>query len=232
MKTVLILPAYNEEGKIGIVVKKAKPYVNQVVVVDDGSKDRTAREAKQAGAHVIKQPCNMGVGAAIRSGFDYALKNKFDVTLIMGGDDQDNPSEIPILMEKIKAGYDFVQGSRRLSRVQTENMPLFRRITTRSYSLLFTLVTGRYITDGTNGFRAIRTGILKNMNLHQEWLDRYELEPYVFYQAIKKGYKVTEVQVTKRYPKNRKVGFTKMIPFKDWWRISRPLIFLALRIKK
>lgn len=232
MKTVLILPAYNEEGKIGKVVSKSKPYVDRVVVVDDGSNDRTAKEAKNAGAFVIIQPVNMGAGAAIRAGFEYGIANNFDVCVVMGGDDQDNPNEIPLLLEKIRQGYDFVQGSRYVRHEQTENMPLFRRVTTKGYSLFFRLVTGFPVTDGSNGFRAIRTSILKTMRLKQDWLNRYELEPYVFYQAIKKGYRVIEVQVTKRYPKQRKTGFTKMKPFKDWWRITRPLIFLRLGIKK
>jgi dolichol-phosphate mannosyltransferase len=69
------------------------------------------------------------------------------------------------------------------------------------------------------------------MNIRQDWLDKYELEPYLFYKTIKLNYKVTEAPVTKFYPAN-KIGYTKMKPFLDWWRISRPLLYLWLGFKR
>jgi dolichol-phosphate mannosyltransferase len=82
-------------------------------------------------------------------------------------------------------------------------------------------------------FRAFRTAVLKNENikLDQRWLDRYELEPYLYYKVVEQNFKVSEVPVTKKYPLDD-MGYTKMIPFLDWWSILRPLIFLKLRIKK
>ncbi len=231
LKVLVIIPAYNEQGKVSRVILKTKPFANQIIVIDDGSIDATAEEARAAGALVIQHPYNRGVGAAIRSGIDYAIQHHFEVCIPLGADDQDEPQEIPRLLEKIYEGYDFVQGSRHSRGGKLENAPLFRYITTFFYSLFFRILTGFPVTDGSNGFRAFRTDLCKDQNLRlwQEWLNRYELEPYLFYKAIKLKYKVTQVPVTKRYW--RIEGYTKMIPFIDWWRITKPLIYLTLRIR-
>jgi len=238
-RIIVILPAYNEEGKIGSTVKKAlndppKGFVSACLVVDDGSTDGTAIDAKNNGAIVITKSKNEGVGSAIREGICYALKNSYDIVVVMAGDDQDDPREIPLVVEPILTqGYDFVQGSRRLVSRQTVNMPLFRRVTTKVYSVFFKLLTGFPCTDGTNGFRAFKTDIFKNpiINLDQKWLNTYELEPYLFVKTLEAGYKVREVQVTKYYHK-KVVGYSKMVPFKDWWNILKPLIYLKTGLKR
>jgi len=238
-RILVILPAYNEEGKIGHTVKKVLSdpppgLVTTCLVVDDGSTDNTLNDARANGATVMKKDRNEGVGSAIREGIAYASKNAYDIIVVMAGDDQDVPGEIPAVVAPILDGsFDFVQGSRRLQVRQTINMPLFRRVTTKIYSLIFKLMTGFPCTDGTNGFRAFKTNIISNplINLEQEWLNTYELEPYLFYKTIEAGYKVCEVQVTKQYHK-KIVGYSKMVPFKDWWNILKPIIYLKFGIKK
>ncbi|MBU1853746.1 MAG: hypothetical protein KJ957_06870, partial [Candidatus Omnitrophica bacterium] len=113
------------------------------------------------------------------------------------------------------------------------NMPLFRLVTTLMYSFLLKVITGFPVSDGTNGFRAFRLNILKDdrINLWQAWLDRYELEPYLFYKVIEYNFRVKEVPVTKYYPR-KKIGYTKMVPIVSWWSILRPLILLKLGIKR
>jgi dolichol-phosphate mannosyltransferase len=200
-------------------------------VVDDGSNDKTSEMAQACGAIVIKNPCNMGVGAALRNGFNRARQDKMDIIVVMGGDNQDNPLEIPLLLEPIiKDGYDFVQGSRWAKGGNTVNIPNFRRITTKIYAFIIRFCAGFPFTDGTNGFRAFRTDILNKIDLNAEWLNHYELEPYLLYKSVKLGFKVREVGVTKSYFVEK--GYTKMIPLLDWWRILRPVIFLKLGIKK
>lgn len=235
-KFIAVIPAYNEEGKIGTVVSGIlkENVLGKVIVVDDGSKDNTRKEAEAAGALVLSQPKNMGVGAGLRRGFKYAAENGFELIVVMGGDDQDNPSEIRrVIRPIIEDHFEFVQGSRYMPGGVRVNIPIFRWITTGFYSFLFKLIMRFPLTDGTNGFRAFKTEILKhpNINLDQSWLDHYELEPYLYYKAIECDFKVTEIPVTKKYPLG-KVGYTKMIPILDWWSILRPLIFLKLRIRK
>lgn len=234
MKTILVAAAYNEEGKVGTVVKRGKPFVDEVLIVDDGSKDNTYNEAKEAGAIMIKLEKNQGVGAAMRMGMKYAAKNKYDVAIFMGGDNQDSPEEIPRLLKKIEEGYDFVQGSRYLPGGATIDLPKFRQITTKLHSALFNFLVGNKfkVTDGTNGFRAYKTSIFKDprIKMDQKWLNRYELEVYLYYKIIDQGYKLIETPVTKSYPPGK--SYSKMIPIISWWSITKPLIYLKFGIKK
>lgn len=233
LKVVVIVPAYNEAGKIGNVVRKIPVHaVREVVVVDDCSSDATAAEARTWGATVLRHLTNQGVGAAIRTGIDYARQQGYDVVAILAGDDQHDPRELPRVLELLRqSGCDLVQGSRRLGGLHAVDMPWFRRITTAAYNLAFRWTTGFRCTDATNGFRAFRLKLLEDqhINLWQDWLNRYELEPYLLYQAVRLGKRVVETPVTVVYHQS---GTTKMRPFADWWRIARPLVFLWLGLRK
>ena len=109
--------------------------------------------------------------------------------------------------------------------------PPGRRWLTRVYPTLFRIASGYPSTDGTNGFRAFRLAMLDDprIRLEQAWLDRYELEPYLLYQAVRCGYRVREVPVTVRYHDR---GTTKMRLLRDGWRILRPILYLRLGLKQ
>jgi len=235
-RVVVALIAFNEAGKIATALDRfRRGDATEVVVVDDASTDATPNDVESRSATLLRQSSRRGAGAAIRRAVDYAIENQFDVLVIMAGNDKDRPHEISRLVEPILAGTsDLVQGSRYLSGGRYGQMPYYRVAATRYvHPLLFSLLAGRRITDSTNGFRAIRVTLLKDprLNLDQGWLDKYELEPYLFYKAIKLGYRVTEVPVTKIYPAPE-LGYTKMRPITGWWSIVRPIILLALGIKK
>ena len=234
LKIIALLPALNESGKVGkVVAQMPREVVDTTVVIDDGSTDSTAEEAEAAGATVLRHELNRGVGAAIRTGIRYAEQNGYDVVVVVASDDQDNPSEIPRLLSTIApGGNDYVHGSRYARGGARVHHPRSRTVLTRGYSVLFSVVARRWTTDASNGFRAFRTSIVRTMDLDQPWLDRYELEPYLYYQAIRQGYRVAEVPVTKRYPQDRSIGYTKMRPFRDWWRISRPLVYPGIGLKR
>jgi len=230
---LVIIPAYNEQGKIGRVIKKIpKESADKVIVIDDGSSDGTAAEAEGAGATVLRHASNLGVGAAIRTGIDHALSNAYDVVVVLSGDDQHDPTEIPGLLDPIVTEqYDFVQGSRRFRGLQAPHINGLRRSLTWVYSATFRLLTGFPCTDATNGGRAFRTRIFENgrINLWQDWLNSYELEPYLLYSAVKSGVRTTEAPMKVIYHQD---GTTKMRPVRDWWRLLRPLVFLALGLRK
>ena len=235
MRVLAFAPATNEKGKIGNVVSKIpRDLVHEIIVYDDGSTDGSGDEAAAAGAKIIRGEVRRGVGHTIREGIRYGRTHGFDVMVIMAGNDKDDPKEIPLLLDPIvKDGYHFVQGSRYLPGGGWGNMPVYRQVATRwVHPLLFSAITHRRITDSTNGFRAFRLSLFDDpkINIEQDWLDQYELEPYIFYQACAQGYKVKEVPVHKVYPDWKK-GYTKMRPITGWWSILRPLVYLGLGIK-
>lgn len=233
-RVAAVVPAHNEVGKIGDVVAKVpRQFASCVIVVDDCSTDATADEARAAGAErVLRHEVNQGVGAAIRTGLLEAKRSGFEFATVLSGDDQHEPDELPRVLAPLFAGEaDLVQGSRWLPGGATPGIPSSRRWLTRLYPMLFRLVSGYPSTDGTNGFRGFRLSLLDDprIRLEQEWLNRYELEPYLLYQAVRCGYRVREVPVTVRYHDR---GTTQMRPLQDGWRILRPLIYLRLGVKR
>ena len=233
-RVAVVVPAYNERGKIGEVVRKVpRRFAACVIVVDDCSGDGTDAEARAAGAEqVLRHPANRGVGAAIRTGLHHARTLGFEYVAILSGDDQHEPDELPRVLEPLfEQSADLVQGSRWLPGGATPGIPPTRRWLTRLYPILFRLASGYPSTDGTNGFRAFRLALLEDprLRLDQEWLDRYELEPYLLYQVVRLGYRVREAPVTVRYHSR---GTTKMRPIRDGWRILRPIVYLRLGLRK
>ena len=219
-KVVVITGGYNEEGKISKVINKIPSYVDEIVAIDDGSTDNTQEEIKKTKATLLINKGNLGAGFVLRKGMDYSIKKNYDIAVIVAGDNQDNPREIIRLIEPLTKSYAVVQGSRYLKGIK--DVPIFRKITTKLFTLFFRLSAGIRLTDASNGFRAYNVNFLKKIDFSAEWLDKYELEPYMLLQSIKKGYKIKEVPVSKSY--NKKDGYSKMKPIIDWWRICRPLI--------
>jgi dolichol-phosphate mannosyltransferase len=235
-RVLCVAPAWNEGERIARVVEAVpRDMIEATVVVDDGSNDATADYAERAGAMVIRQGDNRGVGAAIRAGIDYARAGGYDIVVIVSGGGKTPPEQIPRLVEPILRGEaEMVQGSRYLDGGEYLRMPLRRRIGTRGYTLLFSLFCGRRVTDASSGFRAIKLSLFDDsrINLWQDWLDRYELEPYLLFKALRLRHKVIEAPVTIQYPKTDGIAYTKMRAITDWWKIFRPIIFLALGIKR
>lgn len=236
LSVIVLIPVYNEETKIEAVIRRVpEDIIDEIVVIDDGSTDSSAKVARNLGAFVLSMGSCVGVGAALRSGFRYAVGDAYDVAVVMAGNNKDAPEEIPRLLDPIADGRAaFVQGSRFLGHKRDfGEMPFYRRIATRIHPVLFSLVAGQWVTESTNGFRAIHRSVLEDqrIDLDQDWLDQYELEPYLYLRVIQCGYATTEVPVSKKYP-SKELGQTKMRPITGWWSILRPLVLVGLRIKR
>ncbi len=241
---ILVCPiAYNEKIKIKNVIERfldCRAYGKvDYLVMDDGSDDGTSdviASYASKGVMTKRHAQRSGVGAAIRTAIFYARDNGYDIIVIMAGNDKDNPQEIPALLEPIvDQGFDIIQGSRYLNKDGSGgDMPFYRKLATRMHPYVFTLLTGTKVTDTTNGFRAMRLTMFSDarINLAQEWLNTYELEPYILWKAATLKLKFKEVGVTKIYPPKKLGGYTKMIPILSWWSILKPLFYLKLGIKK
>lgn len=231
----VIIPALNEAGKIGRVLDKLpRDGRFEAIVVDDGSTDGTGDEARAHGAAVVlRHEQRGGVGAAIRDGWKEGLRRNRPYLALLSGDDQHEPSELIAAFDALRqAGADYAQGSRWRVGGRVEGPIGHRSFGTRIYSVVFSVLVLRRITDATNGFRIFKADILRDpaVNLDQEWLTSYDLEPYVLYKSIRRGYKVIEVPCTVRY--HAREGYTKMRGLRDWWRLFRPAILLRTGVKR
>lgn len=231
-RVAVILPVFNEGANAADLVRRMPPEVARTFVVDDGSADGGCDVAANAGATVLRHEHNQGIGAAIRTGLDAARADGCDVAVIMAGNGKDRPEEIPSLLAKIDAGYDYVQGSRFAPGGSSIRLPLLRGLLIRAFTLVFRLLIGFPGTDVTNGFRAYRLALLddERINIHQTWLDRYELEYYLHWKFITLRYRVCEVPVSKIYPTSTR-GYSKIRPVLDWWHMVRPVLLLALHLR-
>ncbi len=235
MKVLAAAFAYNEGDKIRRTMARHPAERNyDLLVMDDGSTDGSLDRPPE-NVIVLRNPSNQGIGSAMKRVFDYALENHYDVLGIQAGNDKDDPGEIPRLLAPILAGEaDFAQGSRFLPGGGYGNTPGYRIVATRYvHPLLFSVCVGKRVTETTNGFRAFRTDILRDPRIRwrQEWLDKYELEPYLLYKVIQLGYRHCEVPVTKIYPPHVQ-GYTKMKPITGWWSILRPIVLLGLGLRE
>jgi len=136
LRVVISPVCHNEKGKIEKVIERLKDMLvghpeYSVMVIDDASTDGSGEIIKESGFPFTLHPSQQGVGAAVRSAIEYACNNRYDVLVIMAGNDKDRPADIPKLISKIEEGYDFVIGSRYLPGGQYSNTPLYRKIATR-----------------------------------------------------------------------------------------------------
>jgi len=233
MNGLLIVVNYEQEVEIGRFLEELRRARHglDVILVDDGSRDRSPQIAEELGYTVIRHSHNAGVGAAIRTGIRHALSHpKYEYVLIMSSNGKMKPNEVqsviaPILEDRA----DYVQGTRFALTGKTLALPLFRAMAIPAYSALASLILRQRFTDITCGFRAYRLWIVSDprVKLDQAWLDRYEAELYIHYYACRLGARIVEVPVTIDYS-HLKVGRrSKMKPFSGWWSLFRPFFLLA-----
>lgn len=164
LRKLAIVPAYNEAGMVGRVIRDIRRHAPDfdIVVVDDGSTDTTAAHARAQGAALVRHPFNLGIGGAMQSGYKYALRHGYDVAVQVDGDGQHKPAHLHDLLAKLETEgdrADMVTGSRFLGNPGYK-VPIGRRVGNLIFALVMTAITRRRITDPTSGFRmANRRGI-------------------------------------------------------------------------
>ena len=196
LRIIAAMPAYNEEKYIGTLVLQTMQYVDEVIVVDDGSKDKTAEVARLAGATVICHENNRGYGAAIQSILTEAKRKDPDALVLLDADAQHNPSEIPLLIKPIFDGFDFVIGSREL---QKNNTPFYRRIGQKILLQSTRVLSGKRLSDSESGFRVFSRKALAELKLKENGM---AISAETIAEAAKRHLKVAEVPISVTYSKD------------------------------
>lgn len=176
MRTLAVVPAYNESDTIGTVIDGTGEYVDHVAVVDDGSRDDTAHIAREHGATVLEHAFNTGVGGAVRTGYRYAIEHDFDFVVQVDADGQHDPAHIPRLLSAAE-DTDMVIGSRYLNESFREYSPV-RKLGIRFFTAMVNTLGGVEITDVTSGFRVYRVDALDSILHHSDkhWAVEQTLE--------------------------------------------------------
>ncbi len=189
---VAVVPAYNEEPRIAAVIRGLRALDLPVLVVDDGSRDRTAAVARDAGAQVLHR-ANGGKGTAIIAGCRWAADHGYQRVVLLDGDGQHDPAEAPRLIAAALAGADLVIGRRILN---LRRQPLLRRGVNRLSSILVTLAAGRQVRDSQSGYRVCDPRLLLSLPLAGR---KYDLETEMCVLAARAGLKLREVPITVIY---------------------------------
>lgn len=228
MKTIVGLPAYNEEKYIGSLVLQARQYADRVIVVDDGSTDYTNKVARLAGATVVQHPTNQGYGSAIRSILAEAKNQNADILVILDADSQHNPDEIPSLIQAISEGSDVVIGSREM---QKGLIALYRRIGQKVLSRFTYIASRKKLSDTESGFRAYSRKAIITLKLKEEGM---AVSAEIISEAAAKGLKVTEVPISVIYTQDGSTlnpirhGVSNLNRIMVMISERRPLLFFGL----
>ncbi|MEI7998653.1 MAG: glycosyltransferase family 2 protein [Candidatus Omnitrophota bacterium] len=212
MKTVIVIPAYNEARTIGTLVKTIIELGHDVIVVDDGSIDDTAILAKTQGAQVVSTHKKSGKGNALRLAFSQALAQGYDVVVTLDGDGQHSPLDIAHFLEcHQKAHVDIVSGDRMHN---PSGMPWIRLATNGFMSWIISIICRQEIVDTQCGFRLITSEVLKSIDLK---CNDFEIETEILIKSSRKGFRIASVPIETIY----RDEVSKIKPVRDTFRFIR-----------
>jgi glycosyltransferase involved in cell wall biosynthesis len=160
---LILIPAFNEQANLAEVVKGVRAYLAdaRILVVDDGSSDRTSAVARDAGASVVRHPFNLGVGTALQTGYKYAVQNGFSYVIQLDADGQHSPSYLPRFVKKLQeTEADLIIGSRFLTQRRID-LSLTRRIGNGLFGKIVSFLIGEKLSDPTSGYRALKSTVLQ-----------------------------------------------------------------------
>jgi glycosyltransferase involved in cell wall biosynthesis len=205
----VVVPAYEEEGRIGGVVQGIQEHCPHVIVVDDGSSDGTAEEARRAGAEVLRHEINRGKGAALETAFKRVRERGFQYVITMDADGQHAPSDIPAFVNACGSGKVPVLIGNRMA--EPRGMPIVRRLTNRFMSRLLSREMGQDVPDTQNGYRLYRCDVLECVSVASE---RYAAESEILLELAAAGVRMGSVPVRVIYRDEQ----SKINPLKDTLR--------------
>jgi glycosyltransferase involved in cell wall biosynthesis len=195
---MVAIPAYNEEVAIGSIIARCKKYTDFVVVIDDGSTDHTVEVARLVSADVISHNVNKGYGAAIRSCFEAAQSWNASALVIIDGDGQHDPDDIPLLVAELKrSGADIVIGSRFVNgNGKNQGIPAYRKVGIKVLDMATTMSSGLKVSDSQSGFRAYSAKAIRDIDLGDQGMGAGS---EILISAAEKHLKISEVPIRTRY---------------------------------
>ena len=221
----VVIPAFNEEKTIGNVIQETiqamdtlrMPY--EIIVVDDGSTDRTKKIATQYKVNVLSNGRNQGKGYALKKGFQYTQGN---IIVTMDSDGAHNPKEIPDLIRPLSNGADIVTGSRFLGTEKNHTSKL-NIIGNHLINLTIMIFTRKRITDSQTGLRAFKKEFLQRTKLESQG---YEIETEITVKSLKNGFKYQEIPIT---CKERQYSISKLRILYDGLKIFKTILQSAIK---
>ena len=216
LKTCILIPAYNEEKRVGAVVREVLEYCPDVIVVDDGSPDDTDKIAAEAGAIVLEHVRNQGKGAALQTGFDYAREHGYDLAITLDADGQHAPSDIPAFLQAYERTHSPVLVGNRMGDVAA--MPRLRRFVNRFMSDLLSRVMGQHVPDSQCGFRLYHRSAFP-AGPYDADSQRYAAESEILLRLALEGRKIGAVTIQTIYGDEK----SKVRPLADTLRFFRML---------
>lgn len=220
-KIVVIIPAYNAGLTIGKLINHILKFTNRedIVVINDGSDDKTFELAYRAGVVVLKHGRNKGKGEALKTGFRYALEKNYQALITMDADLQHDPQSIPDLTGKSENFPGIIIGTRNRN---LKNMPFARWLTNNLTSTIVSILCGQSVRDSQSGYRLIPIGVLKKVKLESK---KYDLESEILIKASRKGVKIDQVPIKTIYGEGRSLinpwidtgRFIKLMWRSLWW---------------
>ena len=228
MKIGVTIGVLNEEANIGKVLDRV-PQGYDVIIVDDGSTDKTVKIARNYNAKIVKHSVNLGQGFAVITGFKAALLENYDIIIEMDGDGQHDPREIPILLKKMEeSGADIVVGSRIIGS-NYNDAPFFRKTFLPYFTWIINKLTGYTMTDSMCGFRAFRVSSLRKVvYIFDDMLEPQYLAAEMFIRFAKEGLTVAEVPINLR---DRTFGVSYKGLFRYGWGVTRAIFRTLMAVK-
>jgi dolichol-phosphate mannosyltransferase len=234
LKVGVVIPAYNEARSLERILPRIpSDLCDLVVVVNDGSTDDTSAASRTLGATVIDRQVRGGPGPAIRDGLELLHSKGFDLVAVMASNGKHDPAQLPDLIRPLaEESLDLVRGSRHLEGGGHVNIPWHRLFLIQVFTVLFSILVGRRVTDATGGYQAYRLEILDDprVKLNQPWLGRYEVETYLFAKTLLCGYRWKEVPIRITY--GERGPYTRARAVVDWWGYFRPVLLLRLGLRR
>ncbi len=223
MRTCVIIPTYNEARAIAGLINQISKLELEIIIVDDGSVDDTVKIATACGAKVLANQRNLGKGASLIRGYNFALKQGFDAVISMDGDGQHSPDDLSVFIQKAKNSTSALIVGNRMG--MTKGMPVLRLITNLLMSKFISLIVKQHIPDSQCGFRLVKRELLSRMDLSAS---KYEIESEVLIKVAHLGFKIESIPVKTIYAGHK----SQINPLVDTLRFIRFMILEFVRSPK